>query len=105
METASSLLQRQPPTLDKRRGGAIYPSIPPERLSIQFCHEWTSFKQTDLSSIVTATEENERYITGSKQGLTACINHHICDAVTKALSMTALTSNLAIFKLREQFLL
>ena len=84
--------------LDKRRG-TTWPSVSQERLSIQYCHEWPSFKEkvleicqsVDLSGLVSITDESERYIVGSELGLTACIDRHICDAVAKTLSVTALS--------------
>ena len=98
MERASDLIQRRLPVLDKRRG-TMWPSVPQERLSIQYCHEWPSFKEkvleicqsVDLRGLVSITDESERYIVGSESGLTACIDRHICDAVAKALSVTALS--------------
>ena len=45
----------------------------------------------DLSGLVSITDESERYIVGSELGLTACIDRHICDAVAKTLSVTALS--------------
>lgn len=99
METARSLVARRLPDL-MQFGGTTEPSVSNERLCAQYMHPWPNFEiqmleacnALDLSHRVSLTDapEGESYFVGSKLGLTTRFAVHVCDAVAKALSSTAL---------------
>lgn len=99
MESARQLLARILPSLCYI-GGTNSASISPERISAAFLHPWITFDQDmsvalqslDLSANVSLTDDpaNERNITGCELGLTTRFFKHVCDVVSKALSVSNL---------------
>ncbi|PLN77295.1 hypothetical protein BDW42DRAFT_177037 [Aspergillus taichungensis] len=99
METAGDLLARPLPALEFV-GGTQHASISKEWISARFLHEWKSFEndirsalgQLDLSGSVSYTHppEPDRFVVANELGLTSRFNHHVCDAVAKALAVTGL---------------
>ncbi|PYI10207.1 hypothetical protein BO78DRAFT_306364 [Aspergillus sclerotiicarbonarius CBS 121057] len=100
MEPASQLIMRTPPPLQKLNG-TDYPSMSGESISLRFFKEWENFRSdvlqacatVDLSQHVPLTDDQtENHALGSELGLTGRFSKHICDAVSKALSVTHLSS-------------
>lgn len=101
MEPASALISRPIPRL-KQINGTTHTSISSETISASFLHEWTNFKaevmaacsSLDLSAHVPITDDRddgERFAVGSELGLTGRFAKHVCDAVSKVLSVTSLS--------------
>ena len=100
METAAQLISRTPPQLTQVNG-TTRASMSGETVSLQFLQEWINFEQDvlqacstlNLSQPVPLTDDrSEDFLVGSELGLTGRFSKHICDAVTKALSITNLSN-------------
>ncbi|KAJ5867218.1 hypothetical protein N7534_001771 [Penicillium rubens] len=99
MENSRTLLARRLPTLTQL-GGTTEPSVSRERLCASYMRVWPDFQQQALeacSSItftgdvsVTDSPEGDLYFVGSELGLTTRFARHVCDAVSKALSVSNL---------------
>ncbi|KAJ5229439.1 hypothetical protein N7489_010147 [Penicillium chrysogenum] len=99
MENPRTLLARRLPTLTQL-GGTTEPSVSRERLCASYMRVWPDFQQQALeacSSItftgdvsVTDSPEGDLYFVGSELGLTTRFARHVCDAVSKALSVSNL---------------
>lgn len=78
----------------------MHPSRSEEFVSARFFHEWKNFEadvieacnSVDFSQLVPLTDEAEDHRTASEMGLTGRYTKHVCDAVTKALSVTHLSN-------------
>lgn len=78
----------------------MHPSRSEEFVSARFFHEWKNFEadvieacnSVDFSQLVPLTDEAEDHRTASEMGLTGRFTKHVCDAVTKALSVTHLSN-------------
>lgn len=97
MESPRELLARELPPLIKL-GGTSSPSVSDETLCATYMHLWTNFETqvldavaslnfTDLVSL-TDVVEGDFYFVGSDLGLTTRFARHVCDPVSKALSVT-----------------
>lgn len=101
METAADLVDRRLPRPLHIRG-TTEPSISSERVSASFLHLWPDFLQeiltarqsVDLGGRVSLTDsaEGERFAVGRKLGLAGRVESNLCDPVSKALSVTHLSS-------------
>lgn len=99
MEHPRTLLARSIPALIQL-GGTTEPSVSNERLCATYMHVWPDFERqaldacnsitftTDVS--VTDSPEGDLYFVGSELGLTTRFARHVCDAVSKALSVSNL---------------
>jgi hypothetical protein len=97
MESPRELLAREVPNLFKLEG-TTSPSVSDETLCATYMHLWTNFETqvrdavaslnfTDLVSLTDAVEGDSYYV-GSELGLTTRFARHICDPVSKAMSVT-----------------
>lgn len=104
METADELIRRQLPSLVKANGTTTESSRP-GNISAQFFHEWTTFvtevlstyNDLDLSTLVSITDDqdlSERFAIGCEPGLTTRFAKHVCDAVSKVMSVVPGLSHL-----------
>lgn len=104
METADELIRRQLPSLLKANGTTAESSCP-GNISAQFFHEWSTFSaevlstynDLDLSALVSLTDDrdvSERFAIGCELGLTTRFAKHLCDAVSKVMSVVPGISHL-----------
>ena len=102
MEPASGLISRPVPQL-KKINGATHPEVSGETISARFLHEWANFEaeviaacaSLDLNVHVPITDdrdEGEHFAVGNELGLTGRFTKHVCDAVSKVLSVTSLSA-------------
>ncbi|KAJ5213600.1 hypothetical protein N7449_000769 [Penicillium cf. viridicatum] len=99
MENPRALLARRLPTLTQL-GGTTEPSVSNERLCASYMRVWPDFQQQALEACnsitftrdvsVTDSPEGDLYFVGSELGLTTRFARHVCDAVSKALSVSNL---------------
>ncbi|KAJ5521665.1 hypothetical protein N7527_005780 [Penicillium freii] len=99
MENPRALLARPLPTLTQL-GGTTEPSGSNTRLCASYMHIWPDFQQQALEACnsltftsdisVTDSPKGDLYFVGSELGLTTRFARHVCDAVSKALSVSNL---------------
>ncbi|CAG8906122.1 unnamed protein product [Penicillium egyptiacum] len=97
MESPRELLARELPDLIKL-GVTTSPSVSDETLCATYMHLWTNFKtqvreavaSLDFTGLVSLTDavEGDFYFVGSELGLTTRFARHVCEPVSKALSVT-----------------